>query len=102
VDKLAFSENVPEQSLRNLFTWPDATASDYYIPLKDVIDINKEKERILKTKEKLLNDLKNLQNKLNNQDFVSRAPKHEIERITSYLELTKNKLAKTDELYNQL
>jgi valyl-tRNA synthetase len=102
VDKITFAADKPAHSISGVILWPDTQAADMHIPLKDVIDIDKEKQRIEKTKEKLNGDMANLQRKLSDQNFITRAPKQEIDRLNTYLEQTKNKLSKIEELINQL
>ncbi|MEZ0329187.1 MAG: valine--tRNA ligase [Dissulfuribacterales bacterium] len=47
---------------------------EIFIPLKDVIDLAGELKKLQKEEEKLLNDLQKTQAKLNNADFMARAP----------------------------
>jgi valyl-tRNA synthetase len=47
---------------------------EIFIPLKDVIDLAGELKKLQKEEEKLLSDLQKTQAKLNNKDFMARAP----------------------------
>ncbi|NMB07591.1 MAG: valine--tRNA ligase, partial [Tissierellia bacterium] len=50
-----------------------------YIPLKDLIDYEKEIERLEKEKEKLEGELKRVRGKLSNEGFVNKAPESVVE-----------------------
>jgi valyl-tRNA synthetase len=50
---------------------PDAVA---YLPLEDLVDFEKEKERLLKEKERLEKELERSEKMLGNEKFVSKAP----------------------------
>ncbi|MBC7087668.1 MAG: valine--tRNA ligase [Tissierellales bacterium] len=50
-----------------------------YIPLKDLIDVSKEIERLRKEKQKLQDEIDRVDNKLSNIGFISKAPKHIID-----------------------
>jgi valyl-tRNA synthetase len=53
---------------------------DFYIPLKKVIDIDKEKERIHKQIDSFTTQLKSLKVRLKNKEFLTKAPKEIVER----------------------
>lgn len=55
---------------------------EIYLPLEGIIDLEKEKKRILKDLEEKESFLKNLETKLSNKGFVSNAPKELIEKET--------------------
>ena len=48
--------------------------AEAFLPLKDLIDFDKEMERLEKEKEKLEGELKRVRGKLSNEGFVSKAP----------------------------
>ncbi len=50
-----------------------------YIPVGELIDMEKEKERLLKEKARLEGEVKRVESKLNNQGFVAKAPAKLIE-----------------------
>ncbi len=54
--------------------------AEVYIPLEGIIDFKKEKERLIKKKNDITRRLEQLVRKLNNKNFVSRAPKEVIEK----------------------
>jgi len=49
------------------------------IPMGDLVDVEKERERLLKEKQRLEGEVKRVEGKLNNQGFVSKAPAKLIE-----------------------
>ncbi len=51
-----------------------------YLPLDDVIDVEKEKERLLAQEEELVKHIKNTRKKLSNQKFLDNAPEEVVER----------------------
>ncbi len=54
-------------------------AAEFFIPLDDLVDKEKEIERLTKEKEKLEQELKRVNGKLNNPGFVAKAPENVIE-----------------------
>lgn len=50
-----------------------------YMPFAELVDIEKEKERLNKEKEKMIKEIDRVVKKLNNQGFVSKAPKNVID-----------------------
>ena len=71
---------------------PDAVA---YMPLEDLVDLEKEKERLLKEKEKLTKELARSHGMLNNEKFVAKAPEAKIQE-------EKDKLAKYEQMMAQV
>jgi valyl-tRNA synthetase len=59
-----------------------AVVSDFeiYVPLEGLIDFAKERARLEKEKAGLEQDLSRLEARLNNPDFLSRAPKEEVDK----------------------
>lgn len=68
---------------------------EIYIPLDELVDFEKEMERLLKEKENLEKELDRVNGKLNNEKFISKAP-------AQVVEAEKEKLAKYSELYNKV
>lgn len=66
-----------------------------YIPFADLIDIDKEVERLSKEKEKLEGELKRVNGMLSNPNFISKAPASKIEE-------EKAKLEKYTDMMNQV
>ncbi|HPZ09288.1 MAG TPA: valine--tRNA ligase, partial [Candidatus Eremiobacteraeota bacterium] len=71
-------ENKPEQSMSQCFQ-----SMVLYMPVKDLIDVDQEKEKLHKEIDKLEKDFLKLQNKLSNEDFLEKAPKDIIDRDTT-------------------
>ncbi len=53
---------------------------EFYVPLEGVIDFNKELLRLEKQREKLVKEAQKLEKKLNNENFLSKAPREVIEK----------------------
>ena len=49
------------------------------MPFAELVDIEKEIERLNKEKEKMLSEIQRVEKKLSNQGFVAKAPAHVIE-----------------------
>ena len=64
---------------------------EIYIPLGGLIDVGLEEKRLLKRKTELEDILGKIRNKLNNQDFLTRAPKN----------VVKKEREKLDEIYKE-
>ena len=58
-----------------------------FMPLSDLVDFEKEKERLMKEKKRLEGELKRVNGMLGNEKFISKAP-------ASKIEAEKGKLAK--------
>ena len=75
-----------------------------FLPLKDLIDYDKEIERLEKEKEKLEAEIKRVKGKLSNQGFVSKAPEDvvnaEKEKQIKYEEMMDKVLERLDGLKN--
>ena len=67
---------------------------EVFLPLKDLIDIDKEIDRLEKEKSKLETEIKRVIGKLSNEGFVSKAPKHIVDeektKQSKYEEMLKN------------
>lgn len=51
-----------------------------YIPLEELIDIKKEKERLLKEEDRLIKEVSRSNGMLNNKNFLEKAPKEKVEK----------------------
>ena len=71
---------------------PSATL---YVPLEELVDMEKEKERLLKEKAKLEGELKRSKGMLSNEKFISKAPAEKVEE-------EKAKLAKYEQMMAQV
>ncbi len=71
--------------------------TEIYIPLNDLIDKEKEVEKLKKDIEKTQNELNRVLGKLSNEAFVSKAPKDVIEKENRIKEELENKIGKFKE-----
>ncbi len=75
---------------------------EIYIPLMDLIDLDKEIERLEKEKEKLEGELKRVRGKLSNEGFVKKAPEKvvdaEIEKQKKYEDMMEKVLERLEHL----
>ena len=79
-----------------------ATGATVYIPLGELIDFAKEKERLNKEREKILSEIDRVDKKLSNEGFVAKAPAQLIEAEKSKREKFVEQLAATDEAIAKL
>jgi len=70
---------------------------EMYVLLADILDFEKEKERLSKEKENLENYIVQVEKKLSNQEFVAHAPKQIVESEQTKMAEAKLKLSKTEE-----
>ncbi len=66
-----------------------------YLPLEDLVDFEKEKERLQKEKERLTKELSRSRGMLSNEKFLSKAPKEKVKE-------EKEKLAKYEQMMEQV
>ena len=74
----------------------------YYLPLAGVIDIDAEKARLNKALEKLEKEIKSVSGRLNNENFVSKAPPQVIAENKKGLEEAEQKAVKIKEALERL
>ncbi len=79
-----------------------ATSATVYIPLGELIDFNKERERLNKEKEKILSEIDRVDKKLGNEGFVAKAPAQLIEAEKAKREKYKEQLAAVEEAIAKL
>lgn len=73
-----------------------------YMPFAELIDVEKETQRLTKEQGKLQNEVKRAQSMLNNPNFIEKAPKAKIEEEKNKLEKYTQLLAQVEERLNQL
>lgn len=73
-----------------------------YIPFAELVDMEKEIERLTKEKEKMLKEIERVEKKLSNQGFVAKAPQSVIEEEKAKGEKYKTILAQVDERLLQM
>ncbi len=71
-DEIQLLENKEDLGENNMVVVLDK--AEAYLPLKDLIDFEKEMERLEKEKSKLEEELKRVNGKLSNESFISKAP----------------------------
>jgi valyl-tRNA synthetase len=69
IETIEFSANIPKGSIQTILD--EATLA---LPIADIIDIDKERERLRKELKKLEQDIEKVDQKLGNEQFVSNAP----------------------------
>ncbi|MBN1494246.1 valine--tRNA ligase [Candidatus Peregrinibacteria bacterium] len=74
---------------------------EIYLPLSDLIDLEKEKNRLTKEIKILEQEMMVLKNKLNNSNFVSKAPKEVVEKEKIRLEELKSSIVKINDKLNE-
>lgn len=73
-----------------------------YMPLAELVDVDKEKERISKELEKANKDLEFLLKKLNNEAFMSKAPQKVVDDIRAKEQKAKALIQNLTDMYNSL
>jgi valyl-tRNA synthetase len=87
---------------------PETSASaviegtELFVPLKGLIDLDKERERIQKEIDRLEGFLKSVEGKLNNDGFVNNAPEDVVQRERDKKEDTETNLEKLREILKEL
>ncbi|MEE9316379.1 MAG: hypothetical protein V3U97_04645, partial [bacterium] len=75
-----------------------------YVPLKGMIDISREAERLSKEIEKIEFELSRINKKLKNRDFLKKAPPPVVEKVKKQkeeCEITRDKLLKNLKLIKE-
>ncbi|MBO5213201.1 MAG: valine--tRNA ligase [Clostridia bacterium] len=73
-----------------------------FIPLGELVDVEKEKARLEKEKEKLLADIARIDGKLNNPGFVNKAPEKVVNDERAKREALARQLANVEDVYSKL
>ena len=76
--------------------------STIIIPLKGIIDTKSEINKLSKKKDNEHSELIKIQNKLNNDNFIEKAPKNVIEKFKKQEEEIKNSIEKIDQIINTI
>ena len=69
-------------------------AAELFIPLGDLVDLDKEIARLTKEAESVARDIQRAEGKLSNQGFLAKAPAQLVEQEKAKLEVSRDKLAK--------
>ncbi|PPR41865.1 MAG: Valine--tRNA ligase [Alphaproteobacteria bacterium MarineAlpha5_Bin12] len=70
--------------------------------LKDIIDTNEESKKILKKKEKLITEHREIKSKLNNSNFIQKAPENIIEQFKNQEKSIKSSIEKLDQIIDSI
>lgn len=73
-----------------------------YIPFAELVDVQKERERLKKEEERLTKEIARSNGMLGNEKFMSRAPKAKVEEEQAKLEKYKSMMAQVQERLAQL
>ena len=92
VEKYEFNVEIPK-----LVGFRLVDTTEIYVPLADLIDLDKEIEKLEKSIEKVQKDLDRTLNKLSNENFVKRAKPEAVEKEKRIKEELENKIAKLTE-----
>ena len=77
-------------------------AGEYFIPLGELVDFEKEKARLNKERDNLMKEIARAEGKLNNPGFVSKAPAHLVAAEKEKLEKNKEMLVALDKRIAEL
>jgi len=97
VSEIQFVHEAPAQSVQVLVRGQVAC-----IPLAGIIDIAAEKKRLTGEREKLVKDMDGTKRKLDNPDFVARAPEEVIEENRERLAEAESRIARIEEALKRL
>ncbi|MCA3643243.1 MAG: valine--tRNA ligase [Methylobacterium sp.] len=97
VSEIQFMHEAPAQSVQIVVRGQVAC-----IPLAGIIDIAAEQKRLTGEREKLVKDMDGTKRKLDNRDFVARAPEEVIEENRERLAEAENRIARIDEALKRL
>jgi valyl-tRNA synthetase len=104
VEAVEFSEN--KESLGDNMASSVIDGVEIFIPLADLIDFDKEMERLNREKERLDNEIKRASGKINNKSFVDKAPEQvvaaEKEKLDKYKEMHSKILERIDQIKKQI
>ncbi|HOM43262.1 MAG TPA: valine--tRNA ligase, partial [Bacillota bacterium] len=90
-------EGIPEGAVSVLIN-----GAEIYLPLEDLIDFEKELERLNKEKDNLEKELQRVKGKLSNQGFIGKAPQNVIEEERAKEKKYQEMLEKVYERINSL
>ena len=72
-------------------------AAQIYMPLNDLVDLDKERERLQKEKDNALQQIARIEGKLSNEGFVAKAPAAVVNAEREKLEKFRAVVAKLDD-----
>ncbi len=98
--QVTFTEKAPQDSAGMVSVV--TSAARVYMPMSDLVDIEKELSRLNKEKENILNQISRTENKLNNEGFVSKAPEAVVQAERQKLSGYREHLTKLEESISNL
>ena len=84
------------------YGWAVGRGFEVFVSLKDIIDVEQERQRIGREREKTAGRIQQLSGKLDNPAFVDNAPAHIVAKNREELSLLQSQLGKLDESLSQL
>ena len=96
-DPITFSDEKPQHALAGV-----VEGVEIFLPLKGLIDIDKEISRLTKELEKLRKGISLTENKLNNEKFVAKAPAEVVQAEREKLSAAQDKISSVESRINQL
>ncbi|MBQ2273160.1 MAG: valine--tRNA ligase [Clostridia bacterium] len=104
VKRLASASEISFEALSDDVNAATVVTSDakVFIPLGELVDVEKEKARLEKEKSKLLADIARIDGKLNNPGFLAKAPEKVVNDERAKREVLARQLANVEEVYNKL
>ena len=73
-----------------------------FLPMDELVDIEKEKARLRKEIERLQGEIKRIESKLSNEGFVSKAPQKVVDAEKAKKETYEKQLANVEKVYAEL
>ena len=92
----------PGQAISEKIVSAVCQAGEFFIPLGELVDLEKEKARLGKERQNLVNEIARAEGKLNNPGFVNKAPANLVAAEKEKLEKNKEMLAALDKRIAEL
>ena len=92
----------PGQAISEKIVSAVCQAGEFFIPLGELVDLEKEKARLGKERQNLVNEIARAEGKLNNAGFVGKAPANLVAAEKEKLEKNKEMLAALDKRITEL
>ena len=97
IELISSKAEIPENAIPVIIQ-----GAELFLPLEDLVDMEKEKERLKKEMETLEGEIKRVTGKLSNQGFVAKAPANVIEEERAKEKKYRELLEKVTERYNSI
>lgn len=102
IKNLSGIKTIKQGTLNNEFTFFALKGLDVYVQLKDIIDLDKERERITTELEKIETELGKVQEQLKNKMFLKKAPEEIITSMKEKKDFYKDKIQKLKKLLKNI